>query len=38
MGAWTIQYNQCNLVAHTDIAHTIAMFKSSMLMVENTFT
>ena len=37
MGAWNIQYNQCNLAAHTDIAHTITVFKSSMLMVENTF-
>ena len=37
MGAGNIQYNQCNLAAHTDIAHTITVFKSSMLMVENTF-
>ena len=37
MEAWHIQCNQCNLAAHTDIAHTIAVFKSSMLMVENAF-
>ena len=36
MGAWSIQYNQCNLATHTDIAHTITVFKSSMLILEKS--
>ena len=36
-GVWNIQYNQCSPAAHTDIAHTITVLKSIMLMVEKTF-